>query len=254
MRYPRFLVILLFLAASSSAQENLSQRIDKQFLMGNFDYRNNPAFTKVSSEHSLRTVYLQKTVYEAFIQMSCDALREGVILKIISGTRNFEEQKLIWERKWRSLQNDKIAERPGKILKFSSMPATSRHHWGTDMDINSVEPAYFEKGKGKAEFEWLVTNAHKYGFHQVYRSKNSGRTGYEEEKWHWSYMPLASLYLRAYNEQIEYKDIKGFEGSNLAEENRLISDYVNGISPQPRIAVRLASLKAEPVVKGGILE
>ena len=35
------------------------------------------------------------------------------------------------------------------------MPATSRHHWGTDLDINSVDPKYWEEEPGKSEFEWL---------------------------------------------------------------------------------------------------
>lgn len=248
------LVIVFLLTLCATAQENLSQPIDKPFLIGNFDYRTSPLFVEVRREHSTRTVYLQKPVYEAFILMFDHARKDGVSLKIISGTRNFEEQKAIWEKKWKNMISTSIVDRPRKILAYSSMPATSRHHWGTDLDLNDLENSYFESGKGKKEYEWLVTNAHKYGFYQVYNSKSSGRTGYDEEKWHWSYLPLATQYLRAYNEQIRYTDIGGFEGSELAEENRLINDYVNGISPQPRIAVRIVSLKAEPVVKGGDLE
>ena len=28
------------------------------------------------------------------------------------------------------------------------MPGTSRHHWGTDIDFNSVDPAYFKTATG----------------------------------------------------------------------------------------------------------
>ena len=55
------------------------------------------------------------------------------------------------------------------------MPATSRHHWGTDMDINSVEDDYFKDGKGKKVYRWLVENASKYGFCQVYSDKKSSK-------------------------------------------------------------------------------
>jgi len=44
------------------------------------------------------------------------------------------------------------------------MPTASRHHWGTDVDINSVDPDYFMNGTGLKEYEWLKKNAYKYGF------------------------------------------------------------------------------------------
>ena len=43
--------------------------------------------------------------------------------------------------------------------------------------------------------------------------KRIGRTGYNLEKWHWSYLPLASKYLEFYNKKISYTmtlmDLKG---------------------------------------------
>ena len=43
-----------------------------------------------------------------------------------------------------------------EIMKYSSMPSTSRHHWGTDIDLNSLENSYFEKGEGKKySIGWL---------------------------------------------------------------------------------------------------
>jgi LAS superfamily LD-carboxypeptidase LdcB len=116
------------------------------------------------------------------------------------------------------------------ILTYSSMPSTSRHHWGTDIDINCVEGKYFESGKGLKEYNWLCENASKFGFCQVYTSKkNSNRTGYEMEKWHWSYLPVASKNLENFNKLIKYSDIKGFKGSNLAPKVKSIENYVNGI-------------------------
>ena len=48
---------------------------------------------------------------------------------------------------------------------------------------------YFESGKGKQEYEWLRDNAYEFGFCQVYSEKGMERKyGYEEEKWHWSYI------------------------------------------------------------------
>ena len=205
-------------------------KIDKNLVLGKFNYKKDSNFIKVSSKYSPKSIYLNKEVYMSFIKMFDAAKKENIELKILSGTRNFNHQKSIWERKWNKYKSLEPIKRAKKILEFSSMPTTSRHHWGTDLDLNNFNNSYFEKGKGLKEYNWLVKNANNYGFYQVYTSKKNGRTGYNLEKWHWSYLPLASEYLKFYNENITYKDITGFKGSELAKEARMIEDYVNGIN------------------------
>ena len=69
-----------------------------------------------------------------------------------------------------------------------------------------------------------------HGFKQVYTSKDGGRTGYEEEKWHWSYMPVSSVMLNQYNELVCITDIRGFDGSEVADSINVIGVFVNGIA------------------------
>lgn len=228
----QFYVNLIFLMFSLhlAAQIPFEDTITKEFLLGKTAYQEVKDFVKVDPEHASRKMYLNRETYAAFVEMWKAAKTDGVQLKIVSGARNFEHQKAIWERKWKANEELEPLSRSQKILEFSSMPATSRHHWGTDIDLNNLENSYFEKGRGKAEYDWLVKNASQFGFFQVYTSKQSGRTGYSEEKWHWSYLPLAKLYLQAYNDIVKYEDISGFEGSYLAEAQEMIGIYVNGIS------------------------
>lgn len=246
------LILLIFLLSCPVEAQILAPEIvGKQFLLGNYDYRQNTSFTLVSSAHTSRKIYLKKEVYHAFIKMHEAAAQKGVKLRIISGTRNFEEQKKIWEKKWSNLRELTPEARANLILEYSSMPATSRHHWGTEIDLNALENDYFESGEGKIIYEWLLENAHMYGFYQVYSSQNTGRTGYKEEKWHWSYLPLAGPYLASYNEQIAYKDITGFEGSHLAEVKQMIKYYVNGISKlYTGIIPKQLSLSSPPLPSG----
>nr|MCU0368233.1 D-alanyl-D-alanine carboxypeptidase family protein [Cyclobacteriaceae bacterium] len=68
------------------------------------------------------------------------------------------------------------------------------------------------------------------GFCQPYTSKSGGRTGYEEEKWHWSYLPLSGEFLKQYNKQMQYADIKGFAGSEISKSLDVITQYVNGVA------------------------
>jgi zinc D-Ala-D-Ala carboxypeptidase len=198
-------------------------------LLGKFNYKNDTTFAKVPSSYSFKNIYVQKVVLDSFIKMTQTAEKEGVSFKIVSGTRNFDEQKRIWERKWKRNNTSDSKSNALQILKYSSMPSTSRHHWGTDIDLNNLNNSYFEKGKGLKEYNWLINNANKFGFFQPYTSKDSGRTGYNEEKWHWSFKPLSSHYLNVYKDSISYKDINGFVGSDVAKDIDVIKNYVNGI-------------------------
>ena len=110
------------------------------------------------------------------------------------------------------------------------MPGTSRHHWGTDIDINSLNNDYFASGRGKKEYEWLRDNAHEFGFCQPYSEKGEERMyGYEMEKWHWSYIPLAKDYLKFYKLKIGSENLNGIEGSGILPFERTL-EYVTGIS------------------------
>ena len=208
----------------------LFEGLTKSFVLGKFNYRKDTLFTKVKGSHSSKLIYLQKEVYEAFTEMYNHAEQDGINLTIISGTRNFEAQKGIWNRKWKRYSKLNSKDRALKILEYSSMPSTSRHHWGTDMDLNNLNNSYFEKGKGLKEYEWLTANAFKFGFFQPYTSKENGRKGYNMEKWHWSYKPLSDVYLKFYNAKIGYDDVTGFSGAELAKDLDIIANYINGIS------------------------
>ena len=206
--------------------------LDKNYILGKFDYTKHADFIKIPKDLSSNTIYLRRDVFDMFHKMATAAKRENITLTVISGTRNFAHQKRIWNYKWTDKYKKYLPlERAKKILEYSSMPSTSRHHWGTDIDINNLNDAYFLKGKGKKEYIWLTTNANKFGFYQVYTSKKDGRTGYNEEKWHWSFAPISSIYLKYYNQNITHKDIKNFKGSEFAKEIDMIKNYVNGINP-----------------------
>lgn len=242
-----FLLIICFACESAKTDEiinepkpkaspiKISSKYSKDFLLGKFDYRTHSDFVLVSEKWSDKEIYLQKDTYLAFEKMANAAAKDGIPLIILSGTRNFSEQKIIWDRKWNNLKattKDEIGIILN-ILSSSSMPSTSRHHWGTDFDINSVEDSYFLSGLGKQVYSWLSNNARDYGFCQVYdNKKETNRKGYEVEKWHWSYMPISTLMLDAYINQIQYNDIKGFQGDKLAANSsvKIIENYILGIS------------------------
>lgn len=219
------------------AARALGQSIPVNELTGQFDPSTHPDFVRIDAKYTDKQgIYLRKQAYTAFLELAEAAQQAGFSLKILSATRNFNYQKGIWERKWEQpkYMGWSALERSKDILKYSSMPGSSRHHWGTDIDLNALDNAWFESGEGKRLYAWLCTNAPRYGFHQVYTAKSEGRTGYEEEKWHWSYMPLAAAYLEAFNQHIQNQDLGDFKGSETAIELKIVERYVNGIHPSPK--------------------
>ncbi len=214
----------------------------KEILIGKIESSNESLALIPLKYASREGIYMNKEAFEAFLEMYNAAKEAGIKLQILSGFRSFNHQKAIWENKWHGRQTltgnikatdieDKL-KRAKEILKYSAMPGTSRHHWGTDIDLNSLNNNYFESGEGKKVYDWLNKNAGIYGFCRPYNAKGNDRlTGYEEEKWHWSYMPVAKKYLSDYIETIIYEDIEGFAGDETAITIGVIEKYVSAINP-----------------------
>ncbi len=211
-------------------------------VMGKFEPNHHEDFVIIDVKYADQSNrWMHRQAYEAFINMWNHAQKDGIQLTIKSATRNFIYQKGIWERKWtgqRAVDGQAMNEtmpdhkqRALKILEYSSMPGTSRHHWGTDIDLNAFENSYFESGKGKKEYEWLQKNAAQYGFCQPYTAKDEQRPhGYNEEKWHWSYLPVANQYLQTAEQDMNDHMIKGFQGSETAVEIGVVEKYILGIN------------------------
>ncbi|MGE8720698.1 M15 family metallopeptidase [Leptospira terpstrae] len=160
---------------------------------------------------------------------------------LVSSFRNFGHQKGIWEAKFTGkkvmrvpIKGKSPEEITNLILEFSSAPGTSRHHWGTDFDINALDNAYFEEnGKGKILYDWLKQNAHKYGFCQPYsRLSTRNNKGYQEEKWHWSYAPISNQLTKEWVKGFSSGEIQlagSFLGADVLGDRAL--DFVRSINP-----------------------
>ena len=173
-------ISLLSIAAtfSSTTQANVTDFtispetiVSDGFLMGRFSASKRNDFIRIEKRFASRAgMYMQKLPYDAFKAMHSDAKQSGINLKILSAARSFYHQKSIWEAKWNGkrkvggIRNIKRSikdpvRRAQKILEYSSMPGSSRHHWGTDIDLNAFNNRDFEAGAGKRVYQWLVKNA-----------------------------------------------------------------------------------------------
>lgn len=230
-------------ANSKSKMKSQIKHLDTDYCMGRFEPNKHEDFEVIPILYADREgMYLRRDVLTAFRYMFEAAKKEGINLQIRSATRNFNYQKGIWERKWTGattlsdgtnvatdLKEPKA--KALKILEYSSMPGTSRHHWGTDIDLNAFSNDYFEQGEGKSIYHWLQNNAASYGFCQPYTAKGPNRpNGYNEEKWHWTYQPLGSEITEYAKQYLKNQMIVGFEGAGTAEEIDVVGKYVLGIN------------------------
>ncbi len=209
--------------------------VDVNYLTGKIDPAKRPDFESVSAPYTDKPgMFLRRETLEAFKKMWAAAKQDGINLRIISSTRTFDQQKAIWEGKWTRFAASvpDARTRALKILEYSAMPGASRHHWGTDVDLNDLNNATFAPG-GPLEktYAWLQNHAGEYGFCQPYSAKSEQRPGgYNEERWHWSYLPLATPLLEHYLDIMRDDMITGFAGAETAPSIGIVKHYAAGIN------------------------
>ena len=194
------------------------------------------------------SIRLEVNTYKAFKKMEAAAKRDGIYLKIVSAYRGFERQKLIWNNKYEKFTNDfslKPEKAISEIIRFSTVPGTSRHHWGTDIDIidgnfpdeeNVLVSEKFEKdGLFYKLKNWLDNNSENFGFYLTY-TNDKNRKGFEFEPWHYSYKPVSVKYYRALIKTDLKKIIKSLDinGSDYFDESFIdtyIAENIMDINP-----------------------
>ena len=198
----------------------------------------------------------------AFNDMQVAAAHAGFNLQAASSWRSFERQLAIWHGKWRgerplldadnqpldALQLDDM-ERLHAILRWSALPGTSRHHWGTDLDIYdpdclpvgtrlALEPWEYEAGGWFADLgEWLGDHMADFGFFLPYAKPLDAAQGVAYEPWHISFA-LESAEQRLDPDALalclQQADIEGKE-CILAHLDEILARYVTAGHTERRI-------------------
>ena len=214
-----------------SAEMQRDTCLAREELMGLVDLPLENGFIKLPAEYSSANVLLRAEVGEAFMRMADSAQKCGVSLNVLSGFRSFDRQVRIWQRKWERYHSLPDSIRVLKILQYSMLPGASRHHWGTEVDLNSLTNNYFLSAEGKQVYEWLLEHAWSFGFYQPYKNHSEIDLRVNEEKWHWSYFPLSSTYLECWNElNIQANiDESSFSGFKWAQKLNAFQLYANRI-------------------------
>ncbi len=136
--------------------------------------------TDIPSEYNSdgRTHSTHTQVLPHLVQMINDAASSSLTIKVVSAYRSFKEQAAL-------KSNYKLTYGSG-ANKFSADQGYSEHQLGTAVDLTTPKMGGGLVGFDKTpEYEWLITNAYKYGFIISYPKENSY---YQFEPWHWRYI------------------------------------------------------------------
>jgi len=191
---------------------------------------------------------LESKTFFAFKKMEDAAKKDGIILKIVSAHRSFERQNFIWNKKYNKF-TDEYSLNPmdaiNEIIRFSTIPGTSRHHWGTDIDIidgkypdenNVLMSEKYEKGGIFYDLKkWLSNNSEKFGFFLTYNN-DPKRKGFEYEPWHYSYKPSSKKYLKLLlssdlEKLFKNKNLNGYQYFDKKFIDKYISEFIMDINP-----------------------
>lgn len=191
---------------------------------------------------------LRKEAYDAFVKMRTAAAKEGIDIHVVSSYRTYAHQNRIWERKYKRFTKQGLSPIKAikKIIAYSTIPGTSRHHWATDIDIIDKNTKYSgdvlvpRKFHGDGPFcklrEWLEENANTYGFYIVY-TDHDNRKGFKYEPWHYTYAPLSKPMLKEYRklkvkEMLQAEKLLGSEHFNEEFINSYIKENILDINPE----------------------
>ena len=156
---------------------------------------------KINLDYSNDNKYLVKEACIQFEKLGFEAKKYGYKILAVSAYRSEEYQKKLFE----NYTKEKGTEH---TLLYSAKPGHSEHQTGLAVDVMGSNNDYnlFEKS---IEFDWMVNNAHKFGFILRYPQNKTNITGFAYEPWHYRYVGKeAAKYI--YKNQItleEYKKI-----------------------------------------------
>jgi LAS superfamily LD-carboxypeptidase LdcB len=200
-------------------------------------------------------ILVHRQVIEPLQQMIAAANRDGIALTVASGFRNFSRQQGIWQAKYsgeRALLDSQgqpvefasltEQQRIETILRWTALPGTSRHHWGTDFDLYDIdsqgelplqlEPHEYQQGGPQYLcWCWLQQHAKHYGFYWPYDRE---RNGVAPEPWHLSFGSVAETALAQLSERLVLAALERNQVAGLAllkpQLASLMQQYVSNVT------------------------
>lgn len=164
----------------SQIDEELLQKYSRvSFLNENYVPRK---LTQINDRYVSETVgdeYFLEDAYDFLEDLMRDARRDDIDIVISSAYRSFDEQ--------REIKGQHLITYGEGANQFSADQGFSEHQLGTTVDFSTEEMggAIDERFETTEAYEWLLENAHEYGFVISYPE---GNRFYNYEPWQWRFV------------------------------------------------------------------
>lgn len=134
----------------------------------------------LDSNYAKDGIFLVKEAKEALEQLIQNTKENGYTIHVTSAYRSYEYQFNLYNQYVKS---------DGKALSdtYSARPGFSEHQTGLVVDLDNTHLPYtsFEQTK---EYQWMLENAHRFGFILRFPKDKEHITGYQFESWHYRYV------------------------------------------------------------------
>lgn len=174
-------VVMHFLEPPNTADDSLGWNL----MLVNYenyipkDY--NPELTEFSNGQKV-----DSRIYPYLQEMFDAAKQDEVYMKVVAGYRTKQKQQSLMKEKILGYMSDGYSYSKSKELaeKWVAAVGTSEHQLGLAVDINQ-DPA---KCSADKVYNWLLVNAHEYGFVKRYPADKIEITKIANEPWHYRYV------------------------------------------------------------------
>jgi len=118
--------------------------------------------------------------------MMASARAAGATIWAQSGYRSYTTQRELFENRVNRYMNNGYsrAQAEKNAALWIAAPGTSEHQSGLAVDFNCITMAFEQT----VAYQWLIENAHRYGFILRYPRETTHITGVNYEPWHFRYV------------------------------------------------------------------
>ncbi len=125
-------------------------------------------------------IYLVKEAKEQIEKLISDAKNDGMNIRVISAYRSYSYQENLYNN---YVKSDGVA----LADTYSARPGYSEHQTGLVVDVTRAFDN-FNNFENSEEYNWMLNNAHNYGFILRYPKDKENITTYSFEAWHYRYV------------------------------------------------------------------
>ena len=125
--------------------------------------------------------YMRKEAKEAFERLSRDSIKNNTPVYGQSAYRSYEKQNILYNSAVKSYGKEKAD-------LDTARPGHSEHQTGLTIDVSSTKTGNMLDFENTDSFNWMINNAHKYGFILRYPKGKENIHGYIYEAWHYRYV------------------------------------------------------------------